>query len=205
MRIRMELLSDTIFGNGMSVPGGEDISIQCDAYGFPYYRAGTFKGIFREELIRYLGWCMEAKGMEEGEKEPVENKAKRVEQEIEKNVDRLLGKPGDDSEDPTKLVFSDFKLSQKVRDTILAQTGEVPVAVTETLTHVRTFTRIEEAGVAKEGTLRQARCVNKGLIFYSELRCDESDEELVRQAISLIKWVGSMRNRGFGRIRLSVM
>ena len=25
MKIRMELLSDAIFGNGMSIPGGEDI------------------------------------------------------------------------------------------------------------------------------------------------------------------------------------
>ena len=31
MKIRMELLSDAIFGNGMSIPGGEDISVLKDA------------------------------------------------------------------------------------------------------------------------------------------------------------------------------
>ena len=52
MKIKMELLSDAIFGNGMSVPGGEDISVLRDMYGFPYYKGSTFKGVFREELYR---------------------------------------------------------------------------------------------------------------------------------------------------------
>lgn len=38
MKIRMELLSDAIFGNGMSIPGGEDISVLKDAQGFPYFK-----------------------------------------------------------------------------------------------------------------------------------------------------------------------
>ena len=50
MKIKMELLSDAIFGNGMSVPGGEDISVLRDMYGFPYYKGSTFKGVFREEI-----------------------------------------------------------------------------------------------------------------------------------------------------------
>ena len=56
MKIKMELNSDGLFGNGISIPGGEDLSVQCDTYGFPYYKGSTFKGIFREELFRYLKW-----------------------------------------------------------------------------------------------------------------------------------------------------
>ena len=56
MLIQIRLLSDAIFGNGQSIPGGEDISILCDDKGFPYYKGSTFKGIFREELIRLLEW-----------------------------------------------------------------------------------------------------------------------------------------------------
>ena len=56
MKIRMQLLSDTIFGNGASIPGEEDISVLRDERGFPYYKGGTLKGIFREELIQYLLW-----------------------------------------------------------------------------------------------------------------------------------------------------
>lgn len=58
MRIRMQLLSDAIFGNGMSVPGGEDLSVLTDEYGFPYYKGGTFKGVFREALEQYLFWTV---------------------------------------------------------------------------------------------------------------------------------------------------
>ena len=54
--LRMTLLSDTIFGNGMSVPGEEDIAVLTDAQGFPYYKGSTFKGVFREEMGRYLEW-----------------------------------------------------------------------------------------------------------------------------------------------------
>lgn len=54
MKIQMKLLSDTIFGNGRSLPGEEDISVLSDENGFPYYKGGTFKGIFREELSQYL-------------------------------------------------------------------------------------------------------------------------------------------------------
>ena len=56
MKIKMELISDAIFGNGASIPGGEDIAVLSDEYGFPYYKGGTFKGVFREELNRYLSW-----------------------------------------------------------------------------------------------------------------------------------------------------
>ena len=49
--VHMKLESDTIFGNGMNVPGGEDISVQTDSWGFPYLKGSTFKGIFREEFI----------------------------------------------------------------------------------------------------------------------------------------------------------
>ena len=34
MRVKIELLSDAIFGSGKSVPGGEDVSVLHDEYGF---------------------------------------------------------------------------------------------------------------------------------------------------------------------------
>ena len=39
------------------------MSVLVDDYGFPYYKGGTLKGIFREELGRYL----ELTGSEESE------------------------------------------------------------------------------------------------------------------------------------------
>ena len=79
MKIRMQLLSDVVFGSGESVPGGEDISVLRDACGFPYYKGGTFKGIFREEMGNYLAWTG------------------RKQEEAEAELRRLLGTGGDDT------------------------------------------------------------------------------------------------------------
>ena len=77
--------------------------------------------------------------------------------------------------------------------------------MTYILTNVRTFTEIEENGIAAKGTLRRARCVNEGISFYSSLSCPEEEKKLVTEVLGMIKWVGSMRNRGFGKIRITVL
>lgn len=188
MKIKMELKADTIFGNGNSIPGGEDLSVQCDAYGFPYYKASTFKGIFREELLHCLRW----RGM--------------TEEESQRKAEELLGFGGDDNtQNAGKMVFSDFTLSKAVKNTVLNEIGENnPQEVLNAFTSTRVFTSIDAEGMAKEGTLRMGRCVTRGLFFYSTLECRKQDRELVDEVLHLIKWVGTMRNRGFGKVKLSV-
>lgn len=47
--------------------------------------------------------------------------------------------------------------------------------------------------------------MNKGLNFYSEVRCSQKDEKLVEDVLSTIRWVGTMRSRGFGKVKLMVI
>ena len=54
--VTMELLSDAIFGNGCSIPGGEDISVKTDEDGLPYLSGSTWKGLLREETANLLEW-----------------------------------------------------------------------------------------------------------------------------------------------------
>ena len=56
LKIRMTLLSDAIFGSGMSIPGGEDIAVIQDEEGYPYLPGSAFKGMLRESLENYLCW-----------------------------------------------------------------------------------------------------------------------------------------------------
>lgn len=188
MKIRMQLLSDAIFGSGESIPGGEDISVLSDENGFPYYKGGTFKGIFREEMRNYLAWTISE------------------EKEIEAEMRRLLGTGGDDNiQNADKLVFSDFTLSGYVKHQILSEAGAAEASnVLDALSHIRTFTAISPDGIVQEGSLRQCRCINKGLNFYSEIKCSQKDEQIVKEVISIIKWVGTMRSRGFGKVKLTV-
>lgn len=182
MRIKMELLSDTIFGNGMSVPGGEDISVLCDEHGFPYYKGTTLKGVFREELERYIEWTG-------------------------KYDSSILGESGGDFSDD-RLIFSDLKLSEYVRNAIKKEVEDNSNTVNtsiirDMLTNIRTFTRINEYGIADEGSLRMARCVNSGLIFYGEIICKKEQEDLIKDVLGLIKSIGTHRNRGFGSVIIS--
>lgn len=183
MKIQMKLLSDTIFGNGRSLPGEEDISVLADENGFPYYKGGTFKGVFREELSQYLA-------LTGGD---------------ESTLTSLLGFPGDDeSESSEKLVFSDFVISDPVKTAVLDEIGTGnPDAVLNAFTSMRVFTKIGDDGIAANGSLRTARCVNKNIVFISEILCRPEDEDIVADVLGLIKSVGSMRNRGFGMVRIS--
>ena len=195
MKIKMELLSDTIFGNGMSIPGGEDISVLSDENGFPYYKGSTFKGIFREELEQYLDWMLEDTQNED--------KQTRIEMELK----RLLGESGNvEIRNEGKLVFSDFQLADSVKKCVLEEVGKGKKnIILDSMSHIRTFNSISEDGVSKKGALRNGRCVNKGLCFYGEIQCDEKDAVMVTEVISNIKWLGSMRNRGFGKVKLTVL
>jgi CRISPR-associated protein Csx10 len=185
MKVKIKLISDVVFGNGESVPGGEDIAVLNDAYGFPYYKGGTFKGIFREELDRYLGW----NGFGESERK--------------KKIKELLGNSGDDDFGEGKLIFSDFCLSDAVRASIIKEIGcDKKQDILDALTHLRMFTSIDENGMTKQGSLRIGRCVNKGLYFYSEIKCRKEDEEMVSEVLAQIKAIGTMRSRGFGRVKV---
>ena len=184
MKMRMELLSDAIFGNGLSIPGGEDISVTCDRQGFPYYRGSTLKGIFREELIQLLI-------LKDHTRTHAIAKANEV-----------LGKSGDDMLDSRKILFSDLTIPESVKQAVLQETGKNPEIVLDVFSHLRTFTALDADGCVKEGSLRMARCVNQGITLEGTIDCGKSLEPLVIETLSMIKAIGTMRNRGFGSVQI---
>ncbi len=182
--VHMHLETDAIFGNGMSMPGGEDICIQTDPEGFPYLKGSTLKGIFREELLNYLAW------------------EKKTDEEALEMVRELLGESGsDDLQCFRRLVFSDLSLHPDLIDRIREEEKITYQEVQAMFTYLRVFTGLEE-GVAKKESLRTARCIKKGLNFYGICTCGEQDAELVKEILKMVKWVGSMRSRGFGKVRI---
>lgn len=180
MKIKMKLLSDAIFGNGMSIPGGEDIAVLTDGLGFPYFKGSTLKGIFRETLEILL--------LSKGVKE----------EELEEVVSGMLGYSGSDKE--AELYFSDLVIPETVKKIICAEIGDSPDEVLRSFTHERMFTAVDRDGIVKDGSLRMARCVNKGLWYTGEINCKPGQEELVKEVLGWIKWIGTMRSRGFGKV-----
>lgn len=181
--IQMKLESDAIFGSGISVPGGEDIGIQTDSQGFPYLKGSTVKGIFREELKNYLCW------------------QRMSDQEQAREIKELMGESGmNDLGSPRKVTFSELTLHPELIRQIREE-GISKQEATEMFTYLRTFTSLEN-GLVKTGSLRTARCIKKGLSFYGICSCKKEDAGTVNEVIQQIKWVGSMRSRGFGKVRM---
>ena len=183
--IEMTLLADAVFGNGLSIPGGEDIATQMDDQGFPYLKGNTLKGMFREELINLLGWTG------------------KDEKETDETVCTLMGEGGSEQLDETRKVrFSDLVINPELRKTVEEETDDLAEHIAM-FTYTRDFTSLED-GMAKEGSLRQCRTVKSGLHFYGTCYCAKEDAELVKEVLSLIKWVGTLRNRGFGKVSIVV-
>lgn len=178
MKLRMELLEDTVFGSGKSVPGAEDSSVLHDSNGFPYMRGTTIKGLLREAFENYIAWT-------DGDSSI---------------ISELFGDGGTDIESDRKLFVSDVTLPAQVKK---AFEGLSPDEILEACTYTRTFTRVED-GKASEGSLRTVRCIKKGLVFYADIAFSETDTELVKSVVSTLKWAGSMRTRGMGKVRTEV-
>lgn len=167
LRVTMELLSDTIFGSGFSIPGGEDIAVCRDAAGYPYLKGSTLKGLLRESLENYLVWT----GGDEAD------------------LNALLGESGwSGADDGRRIHLTELTLDQRPDDP-------------EQCFSSRMFTSLEN-GIVKEGTLRAATCIHSGQVFTGELTCRSEDISLVQHALAGIKWAGTMRSRGFGRVHV---
>lgn len=93
------------------------------------------------------------------------------------------------TDDNRRLKFTSFTLDTKTN-------------YSEEIFSKRTFTSIED-GAAKEGSLRSAKIINRGLTFTGEIFCDKQDVELINAGINATKWIGSMKNRGFGRVKIT--
>ena len=100
---------------------------------------------------------------------------------------KLFGTEGSDIDDARRLIFGMQRLC-----------GEGEWAVQ------RTFTKLTEDRVAEPKTLRTASCLKRGLCFSGLVGCDDQDLERVVNALKAIKWIGLLRNRGFGRVKVSI-
>lgn len=169
-RIQINLLSDTIFGSGYSIPAAEDIGSCVDKEGYPYLKGSTFKGVFRESFENIVSW--------EGINESI--------------VSDIFGEADwSGVTDETRLHLTDFVLKSRTQ-----------LNPEDCFTY-RSFTSIED-GVAADGTLRVARCILRGMSFIGEmsLQADESTIRLLKDASLGIKFMGTLRSRGFGRVNV---
>lgn len=196
MKIKIELLSPLQLSSGR-----EDIIHDSDAvhdsYGVPYFPGKRLKGLLYESAL-----------------ELVEMGAKFN----KRDIDILFGNIGE-----TRIRIDNFYLqgntkdedAEKIRSSWSYLENKYPEIfntenVWQSYTEVRHQTKIDEAtGTAEDKSLRNMRVVQKGkrLAFIGDIyllaganRIND-DEIIVEQALLNLRFAGSKRNRGFGRIK----
>lgn len=194
MTIKIELLSPLQLSSGR-----EDIIHDSDAvhdsYGVPYFPGKRLKGLLYESAL-----------------ELVEMGAKFNKRDIDIlfgnigetriRIDNFYLKGSTEAEDAEKIHSSWSYLENKYPEIFNTEN------VWQSYTEVRHQTKIDEAtGTAEDESLRNMRVVQKGLAFVGDIYLLSSanrindDESIVEQALLNLRFAGSKRNRGFGRIK----
>jgi len=191
-RIRVELLTEAVFGSGKSVPGVVDLEIVHDEYGLPFMKGKTFKGNFREameDIINLIG--------------------------VEKYgglMENLLGKENNGLNTWSCIKFSDCMLPENIRNLLAYEVRKGKLSeseIKEALTDIRSFTSIEDDGSYREGSLRNIRVLKKGLVFYVDLdvyrSLSEDELGLMATTYRYLRHIGTMRNRGKREVKCSFL
>lgn len=193
MYISVELLSETIFGSGYSLPGYIDLEVVSDDLGLPYFKGKTFKGKLRqacEDMVSLI-------------------KSEDIKKEFKCAFYEMFGER--DNENYSVISFSDLKISENIIPYIkygISNSIFSKDEVYEALTSIRSFTKLKD-GIAEDGSLRNFRVIDKGL----RLKCDlnfsrnlnETEIQLLCCGVKAMKHLGTLENRGKGHIRASLI
>lgn len=184
--IEIKLVSETIFGGDGEQIGTTDMEIQADECGFPYYSGRTLKGVLREQAEWYMQ-CL-----------PDDPKLKDA-------LYKLFGKTREDNNE--SLRFGKAKLGDTIYDFAKQQSVDKR-DIFHALTEVRSMTSIDQTGIVKKGSLRQARVMKPGYVFYAPIfiqgELNDSEQKLLETAVKLVRHIGLMRHRGKGEVECKI-
>lgn len=180
--IQIELFSYWHAGSGTGQGSNLDAVIIKDSAGLPYLPGRTLKGLLREGLQT----CEDAGHI------------------AAKTTERLCGRPGDlDASAPGLLFVSNARLPEEERIWLASEDGATHRAA---LYDRFASTKLTDEGIAENKTLRTVElCVP--LTLTAEVQLDEAnsdDWEALQKACSLIRCLGSHRNRGLGRCQFTL-
>ena len=188
--VKIKLLSETMLGSGMAVPGVVDNDIKHDNSGLPYMNAKTLKGHIREQM-EFL---------------------KRFDKNYsDVDINELLGSDDKDSEKKLgKVKFSEVSMSQPVKEAIKEAVNNGQLSKTEVLnsiTVIYTRTRINEFGVAEPHSLRKERELKKNLMLETKIHTEELTEKEIKilyESVKALKHIGMHKSKGKGLVECSI-
>jgi len=195
--LKIKLLSPALLGSGEGYGAIIDSDIVFDEIGLPYIPAKRIKGCLLDSI------------------KEVEEMFKTSCISFNISIVKVFGKRGAVSSAPVffpNLNIEDYKdnkawleyylASDKYRNFLSKE------AILETFTEIRQQTRIDDDGVASEGSLRSNRVIRKDIVFTGDITIEADDNEITDTlALSCMNFrnFGTSRNRGFGEIHCSLM
>lgn len=184
-RLKIELLSDLCAGNGKGYNSSLDTDVCQDKYGFPYIPGRRIKGILRECALELSDWGYEI------------------------DPDTLFGKEGD-SFAPVRIGSAELESADIIRQMIEDNPNVsvfAPQNVLNCYSYIRTNTAVDyETGVADDQSLRNMRVVNKGTVFYADVRLRYPKmKDLLERCCMVYRHMGLHRTRGLGEVCVSLV
>ena len=198
IKIRMELLSPGILGNGESKNGLVNQEILIDDDGYPMYLGKTFKGMLRQAFDD----CLDEYYLNNNETSNIYSEMKN----------KIFGKSGYLNENSLEenegnVIFSNLKIESNVREYISQIIYKKSLRL-ECFSQIRFSTKIED-GLAEDKHLRTHREIMPGTVFEGEITIkDENNAELekyLRQGLKAIKSIGAKRNKGKGVVKITTI
>lgn len=184
MRLKIELKSDLCTSSGENFNSYIDTDVVFDDYGLPYIPAKRLKGVIKEAALELVEFGLYSQA----------------------DYEILFGREGN-----ARAAFSIDnayleRAKEYINDLTHCSDGIIshPQRVLELFTYTRTQTALEQSGAAKENSLRTFRVVNKGGIFQARVKflkqVSDSQQELLKQAVRMVKHIGCSRTRGLGLV-----
>jgi CRISPR/Cas system CSM-associated protein Csm3 (group 7 of RAMP superfamily) len=206
-KIRLEFISPGLPGAGEGWGSVIDTDLVFDSLGLPYFPARRLKGALKESALETLEMMLLAN---------IPAFKKELRDDL---IEIAFGKPG--SAQGGLINFSNLNLPQYDKVSLwckwaLQEYSNIlsPDIIINTFTEIRQQTSINERGVADDHSLRTVRVLKAGIVFEGEVSFYEAgaDYEAVTKIIDLLvlscanlRYLGTMRNRGFGRVRCTLL
>ncbi len=201
MKVTIRLESPLQLGAGLS-DVNIDTDMLLDEWGMPYIPAKRFRGVLYESALEVLEIF-----------EAIDNNDESV--VLNRTNLNLVFNQGENESD-TYIILEDFRLKnyEKILKELKDLQERYPElinknAVKNSFTSIRYQTAIDEkTGVAKDGSLRNMRVVDKlPLEFEGHIQIkngNKTHEGLIAMALQNLSSIGYKRNRGYGRIKCSI-
>ena len=189
-KVEIKLLTPLHLGSG-----GADVNVDAevvhDEYGLPYFPAKRLKGLIYESALEVLEMS-KLSGSEFFAEQDLANLFKRT-------VDSSI-----------ELIIHDFYLANyeemaKSWAYLQDKYGDIVTAkdVLVEYTDLRYQTAIDDKGITKEGSLRNLRVVDAGIVFEGNIEISGGSEVhdiILALALKNLRNVGAKRNRGLGNV-----